>query len=744
MNATHPSPKPIITFARFGNYTIAFKTLFEQLGIEVIPPEKTTEETIKEGAKIAPEMYCFPMKVTLGNYLPALKKGANTIFMVQNVGGSCRQRYYGAIQEKVLKEAGHDINFLDFRVAPMDIYRAVKKISGASLGQILKAGKFFFKKLHLIEKIEKMAQHLRPRETEKGTTDRILIESLTEIEKVNKEKDFSKIKKEILKRFSKIKIEEKKDLPKVGLVGEIYTVCDSTINFEVERKLGQVGIEVHREMDITYHLKKLIFPWKDWIIQRKINPYLKSTVGGHGRDAIYEMLHYIKEDFDGIIHLLPFGCVSGNTNITVEGYLQKPIQNIKVGEKVLTHKGRFKKVTHKFCRNYQGPILKVDCGGKLLTISVTPEHPLLFAKAILRNNGRTKKIQELKFIPAYQAKKGDFIAIPIPKTIKNKDSLKWSKEYNKEPKWEDIKRFPYSRDLLRMLGYWLAEGNICYDNNKSNPKQKYIRGIEFNFSPEEKDYINDVIDIIKRNFRTRISQYYYPERRPNNFTLSIGNRNLADIVYALCNSHCDRKIMHNDLTNLEPNLQKEILKGFFRGDGSFRDEYRGTTYRGVTTSWNLASQLFWLLIRNRIKPSFLEQYIKNRKLSYMLKIATAHGIKRMNEENIKVTNRKPFIKHRELEDYFLVPIRKIEWFNFKGKMYTMTVEDDHSYVANFLSSGNCMPEVTVRPILEKIHQESGIPFLSLSLDEQTAEAGIDTRLEAFIDVVRNYHEGKKR
>lgn len=54
-----------------------------------------------------------------------------------------------------------------------------------------------------------------------------------------------------------------------------------------------------------------------------------------------------------------------------------------------------------------------------------------------------------------------------------------------------------------------------------------------------------------------------------------------------------------------------------------------------------------------------------------------------------------------------------------------------------------MPEVTVRPILQKIHLESSIPFLSLSLDEQVAEVGINTRLEAFVDVVRNYYQSKK-
>jgi predicted nucleotide-binding protein (sugar kinase/HSP70/actin superfamily) len=70
------------------------------------------------------------------------------------------------------------------------------------------------------------------------------------------------------------------------------------------------------------------------------------------------------------------------------------------------------------------------------------------------------------------------------------------------------------------------------------------------------------------------------------------------------------------------------------------------------------------------------------------------------------------------------------------------VKKDFAGIIHLLPMG-CMPEVTVRPLLEKIHLESGIPFLSLSLDEQVAEAGINTRLEAFVDVVRNYYENKK-
>ena len=311
--------KPVITFANFGNYSEIFKTLFEGLGLEVLPPEKTNPEAINLGAKIAPEMYCLPLKVNLGNYLSAIKKGANTIFMATASGGSCRLRYYGVTQEKVLKDSGYNVDFVIFDQNIKDIYFKLKEISGASFFQILKVFYYFWRKLTLIEELEKKAQYLRPREIEKGTTDQLFIESLAKIGDLKKEKDFPKLKKEILEKFNKIKIQEKKNLPKVGLIGEIYTVCDPNVNFGVERKLGEAGIEVHREMNLSYHLKKKIF-FKDFFIQRKIKPYLGSTVGGHGRDAIYEMIHYIKENFDGVIHLLPAMCMP---EVTVRPILEK-------------------------------------------------------------------------------------------------------------------------------------------------------------------------------------------------------------------------------------------------------------------------------------------------------------------------------------------------------------------------------------------------------------------------------------
>jgi predicted nucleotide-binding protein (sugar kinase/HSP70/actin superfamily) len=299
-----------ITFPYWGNYTIAFEKLAQKLGLEVIPPEKTGARTIEKGAKIAPEMYCFPLKVNLGNFLEAIEKGADTIVMPTALGGSCRLRYYAFVEDKVLKENGKNVNFIIFDQS-LDIFSKLKKLSKASFSEMINATIFILKVLSIIEKFEKKAQYLRPREIEKGETDRVLISAFKKLREINKFSELLKFEKEVLKELNQINIKRKK-VPKVGIVGEIYTVTDNAINFEIEKKLGNLGIEIYREMSLLYHLKKKIF-FKDFFIQRKIKPYLGSTVGGHGRDAIYEMLKYVKEGFDGVIQLLPFACMPEST-----------------------------------------------------------------------------------------------------------------------------------------------------------------------------------------------------------------------------------------------------------------------------------------------------------------------------------------------------------------------------------------------------------------------------------------------
>ncbi|MEG2310702.1 MAG: hypothetical protein RSB76_01790 [Clostridia bacterium] len=48
----------------------------------------------------------------------------------------------------------------------------------------------------------------------------------------------------------------------------------------------------------------------------------------------------------------------------------------------------------------------------------------------------------------------------------------------------------------------------------------------------------------------------------------------------------------------------------------------------------------------------------------------------------------------------------------------------------------CTPEVNAMPILQKISRDTSIPIMYLTFDSQTSEAGLQTRIEAFYDMLK--------
>ena len=75
-----------VTFPHMGNMYIPLKSLFEQLGVEVVVPPPTTKKTLDLGVKYSPEFACLPLKLTIGNFIEAFSLGANTIIMVKSSG----------------------------------------------------------------------------------------------------------------------------------------------------------------------------------------------------------------------------------------------------------------------------------------------------------------------------------------------------------------------------------------------------------------------------------------------------------------------------------------------------------------------------------------------------------------------------------------------------------------------------------------------------------------------------------
>jgi len=396
----------------------------------------------------------------------------------------------------------------------------------------------------------------------------------------------------------------------------------------------------------------------------------------------------------GVKYSADMVCFTKDTLITTENFISKYINKLKEGDLVLTHKGRFKRVDKVVERDYEGEILNVNCGGTF-KFKITTNHEVLAIKK--------EKIRERDFIPEFikikDLKKSDHIAIPVPKDKHNKNSLIWDKEYNYSTFKYKNKLFKYTPELLRILGYWLAEGSVIYNKN-INSGNRTTAGLSFVFSSKEKEYIEEVKKTLNENFNCSISERFGNERKMA-IEILVYSKSLADIFLYLCNEKCDKKTIHKDLLFLEPELQLEIVKGFFRGDGHFNPEKKDKRYSLATVSPNLASQIFWILIRNNIKPEIGKRIPKNKKTVYFLRLWKGYinKLELAKFKDTRLTSRK-IIK---TENHIFVPIKEIRKEAFKGKVYNLAVEEDNSYVANFMAVHNCYPfKVTLGNYIEAL------------------------------------------
>ena len=308
-----------ITFPHMGNIYVPLKTLFESLECEVILPPPCTKKTLELGVANSPEFACLPLKINIGNFIEAIERGADTIVMAGGVG-PCRFGYYGEVQKEILRDLGYDVEMIILeppRGNFLDLINKIKLITtqnNKTIKDLVRALRFAWKKALLLDNIEKQSSKLRPREIEKGQTDKVYNSLVKRILDVKDETELETLKEEISKAFSKIRVLKNKTPVKVGIVGEIYTVLEPFVNLNIEKQLGELGVEVHRNIYITDWVRENLLPSflkpKDCKnILKLAEPYINCFLGGHGQESIAQIVNFSKKGFDGVIHLLPFTCM---------------------------------------------------------------------------------------------------------------------------------------------------------------------------------------------------------------------------------------------------------------------------------------------------------------------------------------------------------------------------------------------------------------------------------------------------
>ncbi|TKJ27950.1 MAG: hypothetical protein CEE42_00275 [Promethearchaeota archaeon Loki_b31] len=328
----------IISFPNMGPNWVAFKTLFTSLGLDVIIPDPTNREAIKIGVKYSPEFVCFPFKATIGDFVNAIEKGADTLIMAIDCG-PCRFGFYASVQERILKDMGYkDITVIPLDQADLLDFKWVKTLQEVSgrkdlfmYTKFVKAVIFFIKKAKLLNDIQTAEGIFRAYERNQGDTTDLIKNLLNKLDQTNTLPELKKFKSVIKQDFSNLDTDKTRNPLRVGVSGEIHISLEPYVNLDIRRKLGEMNIEVHQSLslyDWVVHKFHLNYHRK-WL-EHLSRPYVPMDIGGECQWVLGEYIDKAQAGFDGFVHQYPFLCmpeVTARTIITnkLKGIYDLPI-----------------------------------------------------------------------------------------------------------------------------------------------------------------------------------------------------------------------------------------------------------------------------------------------------------------------------------------------------------------------------------------------------------------------------------
>jgi predicted nucleotide-binding protein (sugar kinase/HSP70/actin superfamily) len=301
-----------ITFPHMGSSWIAFKMLIEKLGHEPVMPLRPSEKTLSLGSHYAPEFACIPFKILLGTYLESLERGAEMIITSGGMG-PCRAGYYGVLHEKILRDMGHNVDFVVLEPPhkrAVDFLRKLGKItSGKPLPAVWEALSTTWQKLRVLDQIEELSFETRPREINKNETTRVMEKCYEIIDSAWTKEEIKISRAKCSELLKTIPLDKSRKPLKVGIIGEIYVVLEPAVNFDIQRLLGDMGVLAHRSIYLADWTKDNTFFKGEEHIKQAARPYLNELVGGHGTLSVGNTVLYSKNGYDGVIQLAPFTCI---------------------------------------------------------------------------------------------------------------------------------------------------------------------------------------------------------------------------------------------------------------------------------------------------------------------------------------------------------------------------------------------------------------------------------------------------
>jgi intein/homing endonuclease len=393
------------------------------------------------------------------------------------------------------------------------------------------------------------------------------------------------------------------------------------------------------------------------------------------------------------------GCAPAGTRILQANGQHRQIEDVQVGDMVLSHRGRAQRVETVMRRHYRGTLYRFKVYGFRRELPVTDEHPLWLVRAeelscepspAQVNKGRKQRhctplvkdvskgcvgcVTEPKYafnwVRADQAEVGDYLAFPVP---------------------QHLDQTIQSLDEARLLGFYLAEGFVRNYNDRP------LEQITFCLGFEEKELAQEIEDISRRLGAAVVWHDEQPAKGGR--YVHVVHKDLAQRCLAFCGMYSREKVVSKEVLYMSTALQVAFLGAYLDGDGG---TYKGAAYFS-TSSEQLADQLFIMLARcgviagvNKIEHHPSEKSVVRKDTTeYQVWVGTDFSLRlgpytrKPVYPSRKIRGQRFFYYKDDGDIYLMAPIMEIEEEDFDDDVFNFSVEEDDSYVAELLATHNC-------------------------------------------------------
>src|SRR3990170_2148692 len=372
--------------------------------------------------------------------------------------------------------------------------------------------------------------------------------------------------------------------------------------------------------------------------------------------------------------------------ITASGV--KRIREIRVGEKVLTHRGRFREVRAIKVRNYNGKVTSIT-PNYAKEFTVTPEHP------ILTDRGWIKAAQL----------SDERIAYPrLSSRAKNNPRVKLSYIVRK-PGFHRYKNSGHSANSLRqavkfdrkltprymrLFGYYLAEGFTA----------GHQTSFAFGKTEKELGHARDTANLLGELFGKAASVV----RAISGYRVTFDSVGVTKWFQETFGTGALRKKIPNPWLHADTEFIIELLRGYFRGDGFHYDNVVGFT----TTSKTLAYQVKLLLAKFGIMSSVTMQkktsgQILGRTVDvhdlYHVRVSRTQANQALQVLGISGVVRKKHrfeVKANMGRRFAYIKVRRKKEKKYSGPVFNLEVDDDSSYVGVSCIYHNCDAQILLK------------------------------------------------